>query len=208
MQRPRGREEAHGSEEHEGRGQCSGVGSAGPREGATVLPGAPGLHSRALDELLQVLDLAAQLLGRREAPAHLHEQSCDLVAAQEAGCPPPQPVQDTGLHRRCGDMAVSRPHPVHAPALSVAQSTHQREAAWTGGAPEPPHSGQRHGKTSCDLHLLHLRRWLTWSRPEMDRVCSHPLPATGPCVTMGSDFPALCLSFLVCKGGTVSVATL
>ena len=68
-------------------------------------------HSRALNQLLQVLHLTAQLLGRREALAHFHEERCDFVAAQEASRPLPQPVQDAGLHGRCRDTAVSRPPP-------------------------------------------------------------------------------------------------
>lgn len=89
---------------------------AEPREEHWLPTGAPqptprAQHSRALNQLLQVLHLAAQLLGRREALAHFHEESCDFVAAQEASRPPPQPVQDAGLHGRCRDTAVSRPRP-------------------------------------------------------------------------------------------------
>lgn len=65
-------------------------------------------HSRALDQLLQVLHLAAQLLSRREVLAHFHEESCNLVAAQKASRPPPQPMQDAGLHSRCRDTVVSQ----------------------------------------------------------------------------------------------------
>lgn len=65
-----------------------------------VLLEALDLVSHALDQLLQVLDFVAQLLSRWEALAHFHEESCDLVAAQETRRPPPQPMQDTGLHSR------------------------------------------------------------------------------------------------------------
>lgn len=76
---------------------------------ALPIPHVP--HSRALEQLLQVLHLAAQLLGRREVLAHFHEQSCNLVAAQKASRPPPQPMQDAGLHSRCRDTTISQAGP-------------------------------------------------------------------------------------------------
>lgn len=83
-------------------------------------------HSRALNQLLQVLDLAAQLLSRWEALAHFHEESCNLVAAQEASRPPPQSMQDTGLHSRYGDTTVSGPvHVPQHPTWLRASATHR-----------------------------------------------------------------------------------
>lgn len=56
---------------------------------------------RVLNELLQVLHLLAKFLCQRKALAHLHEQGCYLVAAQESCRPPLQAVQDTGFHSSC-----------------------------------------------------------------------------------------------------------
>lgn len=56
---------------------------------------------RILDELLQVLHLLAKLLCQRKALAHLHEQSCYLVAAQESCCPALQPIQHARFHSSC-----------------------------------------------------------------------------------------------------------
>lgn len=98
-------------------------------------PGGRALHSRALNQLLQVLDLAAQLVRRREALAHLHEESRDFVAAQEAGRPPPQPMQDAGLHSRCGDTRVSWPCPAHAPRHPARPELPSRSGALESWAP-------------------------------------------------------------------------
>lgn len=54
--------------------------------------------SPVLNELLQLLDLAAQLFSRREAFRHLHKKGRNLVAAQQACNTTLQPVKDAGLH--------------------------------------------------------------------------------------------------------------
>lgn len=59
--------------------------------------------SLCLDDLLDLLGLPAQLLGRGEALPHLHEKSRHLVAAQKTCRSPLQPVQNTRLHRSCVD---------------------------------------------------------------------------------------------------------
>lgn len=59
--------------------------------------------SLCLDDLLDLLGLPAQLLGRGEALPHLHEKSRHLVAAQKTRRSPLQPVQNTRLHRSCVD---------------------------------------------------------------------------------------------------------
>lgn len=109
-QSPWGGKETDRSEEQKGeRRECWEAGAlTEPREERRLSGGLPqpvhqALHSRVLYQLLQVLDLAAQLISWWEALAHLHEESCDLVAAQEASRPPPQPMQDAGLHSRCRD---------------------------------------------------------------------------------------------------------
>lgn len=57
--------------------------------------------SLCLNDLLQLLGLPTQLLGRGEALPHLHEERRDLVAAQEARCSPLQPMQNARLHGSC-----------------------------------------------------------------------------------------------------------
>lgn len=98
----------------------------------------PHTHSRALNELLQLLDLAAQLLGRREALAHLHEERRDLVASQEAGRPPPQPMQHAGLHGRWGDTVVAScpVSCVQSPAPRATTVQRNRTRASLSGAPK------------------------------------------------------------------------
>lgn len=70
----------HGFLQSSGRNvESGGLSSAGR---ALPIPHAP--YSRALNQLLQVLHLVAQLLGWRAVLAHFHEESCNLVAAQKA----------------------------------------------------------------------------------------------------------------------------
>lgn len=54
--------------------------------------------SLVFDELLQLLDLAAELLSRCAALCRLHEKCCHLVAAQQACNTPLESVQYAGLH--------------------------------------------------------------------------------------------------------------
>lgn len=54
--------------------------------------------SLVFDELLQLLDLAAELLGGREALRRLHEECRHLVAAQQACDTSLESVQHAGLH--------------------------------------------------------------------------------------------------------------
>jgi len=107
-----------------------------------------------LHQPLQLLHLLAELLGRREALGHLHEESRQLVAAQQAGRPPLQPVQQTRLHRgytprtRGNHMGErqrerERERPVNACLL------HCTRVCIRGGNPQ---ALQRF--ISCDFHLL------------------------------------------------------
>lgn len=54
--------------------------------------------SLVFDELLQLLDLAAELLGGCEALCRLHKKCCHLVATQQACNTPLESVQHAGLH--------------------------------------------------------------------------------------------------------------
>lgn len=57
--------------------------------------------SPVLNELLQLLDLATEFFGRREAFGRLHEERRHLVAAEQAGDAALQPVEHAGLHHSC-----------------------------------------------------------------------------------------------------------
>lgn len=55
-------------------------------------------RSPVFNQLLQLLDLAAQLFRRREAFRHLHKKCGNLVAAQQAGDTALESVKHAGLH--------------------------------------------------------------------------------------------------------------
>lgn len=77
--------------------------------GGRSRPAPPALHSHALNQLLHVLDLAAQLLGLWEALLTFMKRAGILVLCKKPA------LQDTGLHSRCGDVTVSRPCCAYVP---------------------------------------------------------------------------------------------
>lgn len=54
--------------------------------------------SLVFDEVLQLLHLTAELLGRCKALCRLHEKCCHLVAAQQTCDTPLESVEHAGLH--------------------------------------------------------------------------------------------------------------
>lgn len=66
------------------------------------------------------LDFKARAHDMWPALAHLHEESHDLVAEQEAA----KSMQDAALSSHCRDTMVSRPCPAHAPQHPTQSFTH------------------------------------------------------------------------------------
>lgn len=113
------------------------------------------LHSCVPDHLNQVPELEAQPLDRWEALAHLHEESRDPAAVQEAICLPAAQVHSGhGPPSCCGDtITVSWPCPARPPGYTAQLELQSRGGALESWGPRVPNLWQCHRESMSDSLL-------------------------------------------------------